>query len=84
MAMNKLIKIILYIVPTKRSKTKGMLAKKSGAALIKCSGTEVIFLQILLLMENYDKRNFILIEPMSRFSFQLLLTDTAAAEKRNA
>lgn len=31
-------------------------------------------------MENYDKRNFILTEPMSRFSFQLLLTDTSAAE----
>lgn len=31
-------------------------------------------------MGNYDKGNFILIEPMSRFPFQLLLTDTSADE----
>lgn len=54
--------------------------KEKWCGAIKCSGTEVIFLRILLLMGNYDKGNFILIEPMSRFSFQLLLTDTSAAE----
>lgn len=54
--------------------------KEKWCSAIKCSGTEVIFLRILLLMGNYDKGNFILIEPMSRFPFQLLLTDTSAAE----
>lgn len=42
--------------------------------------SSVIFLQILLMMENNDKRIFILTEPMSRFPFQQPLTATSAAE----